>query len=147
MNVSLFPDRIQASVLAFFSIFVLPMHWLYPILLFSLPPILGDASGNEFAASAVETSPYMVTQRIHVFFTGKVQGVGFRQSVHDYAVELGLKGWVKNLEDERVEMVAEGNEDDLNLLLGKICSEFEVKKAEVKKEKYTGNLKGFEIVR
>ena len=44
-------------------------------------------------------------------------------------------------------MVAEGNEDDLNLLLGKICSEFEVKKAEVKKEKYTGNLKGFEIVR
>lgn len=89
----------------------------------------------------------MAVQRIHVFFTGKVQGVGFRNTVRTYALELSLVGWVKNLEDQRVEMVAEGPENDLNLLLGKLCSEFEVDKAEVKKETPDGRLKGFEVIR
>lgn len=117
------------------------------VLVLFLAPTFGGVTATTLAPNSFPFKSIMVAQRIHVFFIGKVQGVGFRQSVHDYAVELGLKGWVKNLEDQRVEMVAEGNENDLNLLLGKICSEFEVKKAEVKKEKYSGNLKGFEIVR
>lgn len=117
------------------------------ILLLSMAPLFGSSHLPARMPDIHFSVPIMAAQRIHVFFSGKVQGVGFRQSVHDYAVELGIKGWVKNLEDERVEMVAEGPEADLNLLLGKICSEFEVKKAEVKKEKYSGNLKGFEIVR
>jgi acylphosphatase len=112
-----------------------------------MAPLFGSSHLSARMPDTHFSVPIMAAQRIHVFFSGKVQGVGFRQSVHDYAVELGIKGWVKNLEDERVEMVAEGPEADLNLLLGKICSEFEVKKAEVKKEKYSGNLKGFEIVR
>jgi acylphosphatase len=108
-------------------------------------------SAGPIGKSAVPHYPnppsVMATQRIHVFFSGNVQGVGFRQTVRTYALELGLVGWVKNLEDQRVEMVAEGSEADLNLLLGKVCSEFEVKKADVKKEKPEGKLKGFEIVR
>lgn len=89
----------------------------------------------------------MYNHRFHVFFTGKVQGVGFRQAVKTYAMELELVGWVKNLEDQRVEMVVEGPEPDFNLLVGKLCSEFEVQKAEVKKERPQGSLKGFEIVK
>lgn len=86
-------------------------------------------------------------QRIHVFFTGKVQGVGFRQTVHDLAVELGIKGWVRNLPDMRVELVAEGDELDLKLLLGKLRSEFQVDKVEVRNERRSEPLKGFEILR
>ena len=41
----------------------------------------------------------------HVFISGFVQGVGFRQFVKHHALKLGLNGWVKNLPDNRVEGV------------------------------------------
>jgi acylphosphatase len=44
----------------------------------------------------------------HIFFTGMVQGVGFRYTTHQMATALKLKGWVKNLPDGRVEVLAEG---------------------------------------
>ncbi|WKC58599.1 acylphosphatase [Borrelia sp. P9F1] len=40
------------------------------------------------------------------FFSGKVQGVGFRFFAEQIAVKMGIKGFVKNLEDGRVEIVA-----------------------------------------
>ena len=46
--------------------------------------------------------------RAHIYFSGTVQGVGFRYTCQSYAVELDLKGWVKNLSDGRVELLAEG---------------------------------------
>lgn len=46
--------------------------------------------------------------RVHVFVQGRVQGVYFRQSAKMEAERLGLRGWVKNLPDGRVEGVAEG---------------------------------------
>jgi len=46
--------------------------------------------------------------RAHVFYTGIVQGVGFRYTTQRFAEDLQLTGWVKNLSDGRVEMVAEG---------------------------------------
>ena len=48
--------------------------------------------------------------RVHVFISGKVQGVFFRSSTKDMAEELGLSGWVRNLPDGRVEAVFEGEE-------------------------------------
>ncbi|APX96571.1 acylphosphatase [Natronorubrum daqingense] len=48
--------------------------------------------------------------RVHVFVTGTVQGVYYRANTRDTAREKGVDGWVKNLEDGRVEAVFEGDE-------------------------------------
>ncbi|WP_336363823.1 acylphosphatase [Halalkalicoccus salilacus] len=46
--------------------------------------------------------------RAHVFVTGRVQGVYYRATTRDAARERGVDGWVRNLEDGRVEAVFEG---------------------------------------
>jgi acylphosphatase len=46
--------------------------------------------------------------RAHVFVSGRVQGVYFRATTRDRARETGVDGWVRNLEDGRVEAVFEG---------------------------------------
>ena len=46
--------------------------------------------------------------RKHIFFSGEVQGVGFRYRSRHLARSLGLTGWVRNLSDGRVEMEAQG---------------------------------------
>jgi len=65
-----------------------------------------------------------VNKRIHVYYSGRVQGVGFRFGAQALGADLGLPGWVKNLADGGVELVAEGKEKDLNKLLEKIDGEF-----------------------
>ena len=55
--------------------------------------------------------------RCHVFVTGVVQGVGFRYFVADAANAAGASGWVRNLRDGRVELVAEGSRAELEQLL------------------------------
>lgn len=49
--------------------------------------------------------------RAHVFVSGRVQGVYYRASTRDAAGENGVDGWVKNLDDGRVEAVFEGPQD------------------------------------
>jgi len=61
-------------------------------------------------------------KRIHVFYSGHVQGVGFRYTAEDIASGLGLGGWVKNLPDGRVEVISEGEEKKLQMFLDKIES-------------------------
>lgn len=52
-------------------------------------------------------------KQLHVFFSGQVQGVGFRQTTKRLAKGFSVAGWVKNLDDGRVEMLAEGEETEL----------------------------------
>ena len=59
-------------------------------------------------------------KRAHILYSGRVQGIGFRYTAQDIAMSLGLTGWVKNLMDGRVEIVAEGKEEDLKEFLDKI---------------------------
>ncbi len=49
--------------------------------------------------------------RVHIFISGKVQGVFFRDSTKTRAKELGVSGWVRNLPDGRVEAVLEGQKE------------------------------------
>jgi len=49
--------------------------------------------------------------RAHVFVSGRVQGVYYRASTRDAAREHGVDGWVRNLDDGRVEAVFEGESD------------------------------------
>ena len=55
----------------------------------------------------------MKTERWTVFFAGRVQGVGFRYHCRRIVSALSVTGFVRNLPDGRVELVAEGNADEL----------------------------------
>jgi acylphosphatase len=55
--------------------------------------------------------------RVHVFVSGRVQGVFFRAETADMADRLGLAGWVRNLPDGRVEALFEGEKEDVEKAL------------------------------
>lgn len=54
---------------------------------------------------------------VHLIVSGKVQGVFFRHNTKKKADELGLKGYVRNLPDGSVEVVAEGSKEKLDELV------------------------------
>jgi len=58
-----------------------------------------------------------VNARIHVLVSGKVQGVSYRGFARRAAFELRLTGWVRNLYDGRVEILAEGDRETLAAFL------------------------------
>lgn len=60
-------------------------------------------------------------EQVNLFISGFVQGVGFREFVKREARKLGIVGWVRNLSDNRVEIVAQGSEDSLSKLIN-TCS-------------------------
>ncbi|MGD0070526.1 MAG: acylphosphatase [Candidatus Bathyarchaeia archaeon] len=55
--------------------------------------------------------------RVHVFVSGRVQGVFFRQKTKQQAESFGVTGWVRNLPDGRVETVFEGEEEAVKALV------------------------------
>lgn len=55
----------------------------------------------------------MAKGRVHLVIHGKVQGVFYRASARERAEEFGLVGWVRNNRDGSVEVVAEGEKEDL----------------------------------
>lgn len=59
----------------------------------------------------------MDKQRVHIIVQGKVQGVFFRASTKDKAVELELSGFVRNMPNGTVEIVAEGSQKQLKKLV------------------------------
>jgi acylphosphatase len=59
----------------------------------------------------------MVKARVHVFVSGRVQGVFFRQKTKEQAESLGVDGWVRNLADGRVEAIFEGEENGVKTLV------------------------------
>lgn len=87
-------------------------------------------------------------KRIHLIVHGRVQGVFYRDNTQKKASELGLKGFVRNLPNGTVEVVAEGPEDKLNELIN-FCrnnpGSSNVDKVEVKEEKVTNEFDWFGI--
>ncbi len=87
-------------------------------------------------------------KRVHVFISGRVQGVFYRAETKNNASHLNLTGWVRNLPDGRVEVVIEGKEDNVNALIDwcrKGPGFASVTEIEVKEELFTGAFEGFGI--
>ena len=59
----------------------------------------------------------MSNQRVRLFVTGRVQGVFFRQSLKAKSIQNDVFGWVKNLQDGRVECLLEGNDENIRILV------------------------------
>ena len=90
----------------------------------------------------------MALKILHAFVSGRVQGVGFRAFVKRKADMLGLKGFVRNLPDGRVEVVAEGEEEKLSKLLTFLHegpSLSKVKNVEYSYSDYRGVYEDFQI--
>jgi len=86
--------------------------------------------------------------RAHVFVEGFVQGVSYRWWAQREAERLGLTGWVRNLTDGRVEIVAEGSEDQVNQLIELIKQGprfSKVEKIDVSWKKAVGEFGRFEV--
>ncbi|MBI2613432.1 MAG: acylphosphatase [Candidatus Levybacteria bacterium] len=84
-----------------------------------------------------------------VFISGFVQGVGFRGFVEHHASKLGLTGWVKNLEDNRVEVLFQGSKEQIEKAIS-LCKKgpflSEVKDVVVEwEDSTTETFKNFEI--
>jgi len=59
----------------------------------------------------------MKKQRTHILIRGKVQGVFFRQALKVLAIKNNVYGWVRNLKDNRVEALLEGDSNAVNLIV------------------------------
>ena len=59
----------------------------------------------------------MKQQRVHLMVSGKVQGVFFRQALKVIAKKNNVLGWVRNLTDERVEAILEGDSKSVNSVI------------------------------
>jgi acylphosphatase len=83
-----------------------------------------------------------------VYYTGDVQGVGFRATAETIARDYPVTGWVKNLADGRVQLLAEGPADALQAFLTAIRARWKdnIKKEEIKEEKVSGKFKKFMVV-
>lgn len=86
-----------------------------------------------------------MNKRVHIYYEGRVQGVGFRFTAEYIAQDLKITGWVKNLSDGRVELLAEGPEDSLQELLTRIKTRMGpyIFNQSVKWEEYEGKFKDF----
>jgi acylphosphatase len=88
-------------------------------------------------------------KRYHVYISGRVQGVFFRANTWKRACELALTGWVRNLPDDRVEAVFEGEQQDAEAMLAWCRTgtpPARVDHVDVAEESGAGDLTSFDIV-
>lgn len=86
--------------------------------------------------------------RVRVLIDGRVQGVAYRFFAEKHAARLGITGWVRNMEDGRVEVLAEGSAEDVAVFLERLkegprlaC----VQGFDVRREPATGEFRDFRI--
>ncbi len=86
-------------------------------------------------------------QQAHVYYSGRVQGVGFRYKAVDLAESLSIAGWVKNLRDGRVEIVAEAEDIVLREFLDKLKEFFGdyIREADIQWQPAAGTFENFQI--
>ena len=86
--------------------------------------------------------------RAHVVVSGRVQGVYYRYATKEEAAMRGVKGWIRNLQDGRVEAVFEGEKSKVDEVVD-FCHygppSAKVSSVEVTWEEYTGDFNDFSI--
>ena len=87
-------------------------------------------------------------KRVHILYSGRVQGVGFRFTFREIALRLGVKGYVRNLPDGSVEAVCESSKDTLDLLVKNVSDVMSryIISAKVTLMPYTGEFDAFSIL-
>ena len=90
----------------------------------------------------------MNSKRVHLLVEGRVQGVYFRQGMMENAEKNNVLGWVRNLPDNKVEAILEGNDSNVDAVVewarfgpaGAVVQELKVTE-----EEYVGEFSDFEI--
>ena len=87
-------------------------------------------------------------ERREVLYSGRVQGVGFRYTARQAAQGFAVTGFVKNLDDGRVQLVVEGETAEVDRLLAEIQERLSgyIRLTQVAKAPATGEFRTFEIV-
>lgn len=91
----------------------------------------------------------MAKQRVRLFIKGKVQGVFFRQALKVMAKKNNVNGWVRNLNDGRVEAILEGEDVDVSTIVEWAhagSANARVEDIEIKNEKYAEEFTKFEVL-
>lgn len=96
---------------------------------------------NAGAASEIE--------RRTVHYTGRVQGVGFRYTARSVAQEFDVAGFVRNLDDGRVQLVVEGLDEEIGRFLSRLAQQMGryIRTTEVSRSKASGEFSAFGIER
>lgn len=85
---------------------------------------------------------------VRLYISGNVQGVFFRSFIKENAERYNVKGFVRNLEDSRIEVFIEGNADDVNKMMD-LCKKgpkhAQIRKIEEKPEKFQ-DFKTFKVL-
>jgi acylphosphatase len=87
-------------------------------------------------------------KRATVFYTGRVQGVGFRYTAREIACGYEVTGYVRNLHDGRVELVVEGSEEEVTAFLDAVRASqlgSHIRNADANWQAATGEFNGFNI--
>ena len=113
------------------------LHAVPLLLLLTAYTISSEKSGNPSGESVARM----------VYYTGRVQGVGFRATVVEIARNHPVTGWVKNLDDGRVQIFVEGSEEDVKKFLAAVRSRWQknIEKEETEEKKPTGEFKNFSV--
>jgi len=91
----------------------------------------------------------MGLKQVQLFVRGRVQGVFFRASAQREAKRLGLTGWVRNRPDGGVELLAEGEEEQIKDLIGWASrgpSAARVERVDTRWRGFSGDFSDFRIV-
>jgi acylphosphatase len=113
---------------------------LLQTLLASATVLLAEGPGKE-------PPPEPIARMVH--YSGRVQGVGFRATAVEIAKGFPVRGWVKNLDDGRVQLLVEGPEDPVKKFLAAIRTRWgkNIEKEQVEEKKPSGEFKDFSIRR
>jgi acylphosphatase len=85
--------------------------------------------------------------RRSIYYSGRVQGVGFRYTTRQIAQRYAVTGFVRNLPDRRVELVVEGEAGELQRFLGELAETMQdfIRDTQSSQTAPTGEFHQFEI--